>query len=585
MKEISMRRPTHLITLSIAVTLFVSLCRPSAVAQDGKLRLHVVPPQAYVFVDGHAISEASKCRNLKLSPGNHKVELVNYGYTPQVRDVVINPGETTDLEASLVSVSSTVSGPFGAMTIEGASRKAVLLNGKTPDFFVGHGDEFDHEWGWKQELVVPPGNYELTLLRGDTESWTTPVTVKANERVVVRYPNGVSKTVPWPRGEKLTSIPRFTVGTASASVAVARPTAQLSAATATINCGDSSQIKWTTTDAPQVEVTPVGQVASSGEQSVRLTQTTNYQLTAVGPGGKVTSDATVNVNTDVQAHLEFSPAQVQYKQIGDKVLEEGNTSLSWTSTNASTVSIDPVGSVAASGTQPVQVKPKKTDAGPVDETMTYTLTAKNECGGTTSQTATLRIVGSIAPPELAMRSVYFETNVPLPNGTSAGLLQSEQDELRSIAESFKRYVAIDPAAKLMLAGHADKRGPEKYNQGLSERRAQVVKQFLTDQGVSAEHLESQAFGETQNLSSDEVKDLLKQNPNLSEEDRSRDQWRFPTLVLANNRRVDISLTTTGQESRREFPYKAQDAAELMDRSGPASTSPVQLAAKTEKVTK
>lgn len=580
-----MRRTIHGMTLLTAIALFVSFESLSAAAQDGKLHLHVMPNQAYVFVDGRAISEASKCHSLKLSPGHHKIELVNYGYTPETRDVVINPGETTDVEASLISVSSKVSGPFGAITIEGASRKAVLLNGKTPDFFVGHGDEFNHEWGWKQELVVPPGSYQLTVLSGDAEAWSGPVAVNANERVVVRIPKGVSKTVPWPRGEKLTSIPRFIAGTASATVAVARPTAQLAAGATTINCGDSSQLKWTTSDAPQVEVAPIGQVAPSGEQSIRPTQTTNYQLTAVGPGGKVTSDATVNVNTDVQAHLEFSPAQVQYKRIGDKILEEGNTSLNWTSSNASTVSIDPVGSVAPSGTQAIQAKPQKTDAGPVDETVTYTLSAKNECGGTTTQTATLHIVGSILPPELVMRSVYFQTDVPAVKTPSAGLLPSEQDELRSIAASFNRYVAVDPSAKLMLSGHADERGTSEYNQGLSERRAELVKQFLTDQGVSAVHLETQAFGEKQNLSADEVKDLLKQDPNLSEEDRVRDMWRFRTLELANNRRVDISLTTTAQESRREFPYKAEDASELIDRNSPASTSAVRLAAKTEKITK
>jgi len=580
-----MRNLFQAIRALCAIGLFVYLGMPAAAAQDGKLKLHVTPHQAYVFVDGHAISEASKCHNLKLSAGNHKIELVNYGYTPETRDVVITAGESTGLEVSLTPVSSSVSGPFGAITIEGASRKAVLLNGKTPDFFVGHGDEFNHEWGWKQELVVPPGNYQLTVLRGDSETWSGPVTVNANERVVVRMPKGVSKTVPWPRGEKLTSIPRFTVGTASASVAVARPTAMLSARTAAINCGDSSQLEWTTSDAPQVEVAPIGQVARSGEQSVRPTQTTSYQLTAVGPGGKVTSDTTVNVNTDVQAHLEFSPSQVQYKRIGDKILEQGNTTLNWTSSNASTVAIDPVGGVSASGTQAIQPKPQKTDAGPIDETLTYTLSAKNECGGTTTQTATLHIVGSIAPPDLVMRSVYFQTDVPGVKNTTGGLLKSEQDELRSIAESFKQYVAMDRNAKLMLSGHADERGSSDYNQDLSARRADLVKQFLTDQGISAEHLETQAFGEKQNLNEDEVQELMKQSPSLSDEERSREMWRIPTFVLANNRRVDISLTSTGQESRREFPYKAEDASELIDRNGPVQTSGVQLAAKTEKITK
>jgi hypothetical protein len=97
-------------------------------------------------------------------------------------------------------------------------------------------------------------------------------------------------------------------------------------------------------------------------------------------------------------------------------------------------------------------------------------------------------------------------------------------------------------------------------------------------------VETQAFGEKQNLSADDVKELFKQNPSLSEEKRDREMWRFDRLVLANNRRVDLSLTSSGQESRSEFPYKSQDAAELIDRSGPASTSAVQLAAKPEKIT-
>ena len=125
-------------------------------AQDGKLTIHATPKQAYVFVDDHAVGEASRHHSLKLSPGDHKVELVNYGYTPVTRTVTITGGQDTNLEITLQAVASTVSPTFGAMTIEGANRNAVLLNGKTPDFFVGHGDEFNHAWWWKQELVVPP---------------------------------------------------------------------------------------------------------------------------------------------------------------------------------------------------------------------------------------------------------------------------------------------------------------------------------------------------------------------------------------------------------------------------------------------
>jgi len=81
------------------------------------------------------------------------------------------------------------------MTIESASHDAILLNGKTPDFFVGHGDEFNHDWGWKQELVVPSGSYQVSVLSGDSELWSGPVDVPVNQRVVIDIPKGVRKTV------------------------------------------------------------------------------------------------------------------------------------------------------------------------------------------------------------------------------------------------------------------------------------------------------------------------------------------------------------------------------------------------------
>lgn len=397
---------------------------------DGKVAVHVTPKQAYVFVDGRAISEASKHHSLSLSAGDHKIVLANYGYTPETRNVTVTAGKTTDLDVTLQPVTSTVAGPFGAMTIEGAAHDAVLLNGKTPDFFVGHGDEFDHDWGWKQELIVPPGTYQVSVLSGDKELWSGPVDVAANKRVVVDIPKGVRKTVDWPRSSKLTSIPRFTVGTASATVAVAKPTAQLSAAMAQVNCGDPAQLKWTSTDAPSVQISSIGPVASNGDQNVDAKQTTTYNLTASGPGGTATSSTTVNVNTAIQANLQLAPAEVHYRRIADKVVQDDSSALNWSAANASTVSIDQLGTVSATGNRPLQITPKKTTPGPIDETVTYTLAATNGCGGTETRTAALHIVGTIEQPEMQLsRSIYFPTNQPRNVKSDKGLLPSERESL------------------------------------------------------------------------------------------------------------------------------------------------------------
>jgi outer membrane protein OmpA-like peptidoglycan-associated protein len=568
----------------VSAALFFLAGAISVFAQDGKLTLHVTPKQAYIFVDDRAISEASKHRSLSLPPGEHKIELVNYGYAPVTRNVTITPGKTSTLEVALQPAGAKVGGPFGAIAVEKADRDAVLLNGKTPDFFVGHGDEFntDFLW-WKQDLVVPPGAYQVTVLGGDKEIWSGSVNVPANQRVIIDVPKGVKKTVSWKRGDKLSSVPRFTAGVASATVAIARPTAELSTTAAQLNCGDSSHLKWTSSDAPKVEVSPVGSVAASGEQSVTPTQTTTYDLTAVGPGGSVSSSVTVNVNSAVHADVTLSPTEVQYERVGDKIVENGSAALNWTATNASNVSIDPLGSVDASGSRTLTVVPQKSDFGPVNETVNYTLKATNQCGGVETRTVALHLVGSIEPGALSMRSVYFQTDLPGSLKSEAALLPSEKQALQTIAEEFKKYLSFKSDAHLLLTGYADKRGPTAYNQHLSERRAQLAKRFLIEQGVPEGNIETQAFGNQNNLTADQVKQLLDRDADISAEARGKIVKRLGNIVLAYNRRVDFTLSSTGQESAQAYPFNTGDFAKLADRNGPRKPPLLETAAQRERM--
>ena len=81
----------------------------SSFAQDGKLVIHATPKQAYIFVDGRAISEASKRHSLNLSPGDHKVELANYGYNASSQTVTIAAGKTSKIDVTLSPVAGTIS--------------------------------------------------------------------------------------------------------------------------------------------------------------------------------------------------------------------------------------------------------------------------------------------------------------------------------------------------------------------------------------------------------------------------------------------------------------------------------------------
>ena len=74
------------------------------------------------------------------------------------------------------------------------------------------------------------------------------------------------------------------------------PMATITANPSTIAPGGSSVLTWKTTDATNVSIVGLGQVASSGTQTVQPTQTTSYHLVAQGDGGNADATATVTVS-------------------------------------------------------------------------------------------------------------------------------------------------------------------------------------------------------------------------------------------------------------------------------------------------
>jgi len=171
---------------------------------------------------------------------------------------------------------------------------------------------------------------------------------------------------------------------------------------------------------------------------------------------------------------------------------------------------------------------------------------------------------------LALHSIFFPTDLPKIKNPEGGLLASQQATLTTLATDFKRYLELKPGAHLTLAGHADKRGTAEYNQALSERRVSRTKQFLVSQGVSESAIETQGLGFEQNLTADEVKGLVEQNPDLSDAERAKVLHKLNVIVLAQNRRVDIVLSTTGQQSVRLYPFNAADSLTLLDEKGPGT---------------
>jgi OmpA family/Outer membrane protein beta-barrel domain len=184
-------------------------------------------------------------------------------------------------------------------------------------------------------------------------------------------------------------------------------------------------------------------------------------------------------------------------------------------------------------------------------------------GGSANCRADVTVQPPAVEAKLAIRSIYFPTALPLPSKPDAGLVESQQKTLTSLANDFKEYLTNRPNAHLVLEGHADHRGAPDYNKALSERRVEITKRFLLGLGIAEANLETKAYGEEENMTQDQVKQLVEQHPNLTQEQRDKILSKLPVVTLAQNRRVDITLSSTGQQSVRQFPFNAEDALTLL----------------------
>jgi opacity protein-like surface antigen len=195
-------------------------------------------------------------------------------------------------------------------------------------------------------------------------------------------------------------------------------------------------------------------------------------------------------------------------------------------------------------------------------------------GGTADCELGIELQSPPPPPEmieletkLALHSIYFQTARPTEDHPEGGLLESQAHVLEALAADFKNYLKYSPEAHLILSGHADVRGSDEFNKKLTERRVERTKNFLVQHGVPADHFELKAFGEEHQLTADQVKEQMADNPDLSADERQQMLKNLPVLVLANNRRVDVTLSTTGAQSVRRYPFNARDFLALISLKG------------------
>jgi len=75
-----------------------------------------------------------------------------------------------------------------------------------------------------------------------------------------------------------------------------------------------------------------------------------------------------------------------------------------------------------------------------------------------------------------------------------------------ILEEVVSILSGKPDVQVRIEGHTDATGPEDYNQGLSERRADSVRQYLVEHGIAAAQLTSAGFGESNPIATNDTRE-------------------------------------------------------------------------------
>ncbi len=162
-----------------------------------------------------------------------------------------------------------------------------------------------------------------------------------------------------------------------------------------------------------------------------------------------------------------------------------STTLSWSSSNTTSVSIDGgIGSVPSSGQRTVTPSASET----------FTATARG-AGGESEASARITVIEpqpSAPPPKPISDEEFFNSKVQdiYFDFDKSDIRPDQQPRISEDASALSERLNI----KFRIEGNCDERGSEKYNLALGDRRANTAKEFLTEQGISANRIETISYG-------------------------------------------------------------------------------------------
>ncbi|HST09444.1 MAG TPA: OmpA family protein, partial [Terriglobales bacterium] len=117
---------------------------------------------------------------------------------------------------------------------------------------------------------------------------------------------------------------------------------------------------------------------------------------------------------------------------------------------------------------------------------------------------------------------------------SSDLLAGARERLAKVSGIVLAY----PSLRLSVEGHTDSVGTDDYNQQLSEKRAEAVRQYLVQQGISGDTIVATGFGKTAPIASNDTPEGRQQN-------------RRVELVLSGDAIGDLNAGSSNETASRQ----------------------------------
>jgi outer membrane protein OmpA-like peptidoglycan-associated protein len=147
--------------------------------------------------------------------------------------------------------------------------------------------------------------------------------------------------------------------------------------------------------------------------------------------------------------------------------------------------------------------------------------------------------GNMMGRSIVLEKVYYDFN-------KYAIRPDAAQELDKIVQLLREF----PSMEIELSSHTDARGTDKYNEILSQNRANAAVQYVISRGISASRLSAKGYGEryTRNRCKDEV-------------DCTEEHHQY-------NRRTEVKITSFARYNEVRVDYK-DNAPSVIDKADPS----------------